>query len=254
MPTLAQLIPDPNVLLQLEPEELGGMILHAIATRERPSENFLVQSLEYDLFEATRPPPYPTSIRERVGAALREAFCWLEGQALIIPAADINGRNGWRVLSRRAARIATEDEWQSYRQASLLPKQLLHPQLVDAVYFAFARGDYSTAIFQAFKAVEVRVREAARLTAADTGTRLMRKAFDKDGGPLADDSAEEGEREALAHLFAGAIGSYKNPHSHRSVAITDPTDAVEMIMLASHLLRIVDARDPARRSPAGAPG
>ena len=58
----------------------------------------------------------------------------------------------------------------------------------------------------------------------------MRKAFQK-GGRLADATALEAEQEALAHLFAGAIGSYKNPHSHRSVTI-ESTEAAEMIVLA----------------------
>ena len=68
----------------------------------------------------------------------------------------------------------------------------------------------------------------------------MRKAFQK-GGPLADATALEAEQQALAHLFAGAIGSYKNPHSHRSVTI-ESTEAAEMIVLASHLLGIMDKR------------
>ena len=73
----------------------------------------------------------------------------------------------------------------------------------------------------------------------------MREAFHTERGPLTDKEAEASERQSLSDLFAGAFGVFRNPHAHRDVQLTDPREAVEIIMLANHLLRIVDSRKAA---------
>jgi uncharacterized protein (TIGR02391 family) len=96
------------------------------------------------------------------------------------------------------------------------------------------------------KGVEVHVREAGGFSASDIGTDLMRKAFHEDNGPLTDKSVEKSERQARSSLFSGAIGSYKNPHSHREVDLNNPNEAMEIVLLANHRLRIVDGRIAAK--------
>lgn len=122
---------------------------------------------------------------------------------------------------------------------TLVPSLLFHPIIVKKALPALRREEFDTAVFLAFKAVEVNVRRLARLPADLVGTALMRKAFDVENGPLTNSETPKAEREALAHLFCGAIGCYKNPHSHRDVDLTF-TEAFEMLLLASHLLRLLE--------------
>lgn len=245
MRELLTAIPDADVLLALEPEELAAKVIFML--RSRPEAKFNVGNLRLELGMAGHA-QYPRERLHEVDQALAEAFAWLEAQGLVIPDEGVNGHNGWRRLSRRAQRFENPQAFVDYQTARLLPKALLHPSIANDVWLSFMRGAYSTAVFEAMRAVEIAVREAAGLAQSEIGVRMVRKAFHITTGSLTDMNADEGERDALCALFAGAIGSYKNPHSHRNVPIDTPREAVEMIVLASHLLGIVDARAAARQA------
>ena len=234
-------IPEVDAFLALAPEELAAKMLFLM--RERNQADFHGDSLENELWGSmgSSTPTYPPTRRIEVHLAFAEAWGWLEAQGLLVPAEGINGTNGFRHLSRRARQFASGADFADYRVARLIPREILNPRIADPVWRAMMRGEYDVAVFLAMKAVEVAVREVSGLGGDGlVGVKLMRAAFAPDGGPLMDPNAEGGERTARMELFAGSIGSFKNPHSHRDVDVSDAAEALEAIYLANTLLRIVD--------------
>jgi hypothetical protein len=66
-------------------------------------------------------------------------------------------------------------------------------------------------------------------------------------GLLTDTQLPGGEQDAMSHVFAGALGLYRNSTAHRYVP-TEPAQAAEVLVFASQFLRIVDRLKP---QPAG---
>jgi uncharacterized protein (TIGR02391 family) len=170
-----------------------------------------------------------------VGNRLLEAWAWLDAHAFVsrrFNQTDTDSRRvteeGERALELGLARL---------HAATRLEGDLL-PELNNAKR-QFLAGDYEEAVFRAFRTVEEDVRTRSGAGQGDLGTRLMREAFNPSNGALTDREAQMGERQAMGNLFAGAIGAFKNPSSHRTVNYDDPLLAAEAVLLADLLLRLL---------------
>jgi uncharacterized protein (TIGR02391 family) len=233
-----------EVLRSLEPEELAGYLIAYLNGVYGSQGRTVHRYNETSLYQLPPDACSPEDLRqiqahqEEISKLLMEAWMWLEHEGFLAP---LYGEHGLYFITRRGARMDTPTSLEAFRKADLLPQRLIHPRIAPRVWSAFRRGDYDTAVFQAFKEVEGAVRAVGGFGPEDYGAELMRKAFRVQDGPLTDKNVPVAEQEALAHLFAGAVASYNNPHSHRHVAL-EVEETVEMIMLASHLLRIVDSR------------
>ena len=138
---------------------------------------------------------------------------------------------GVRFLEREFRRVI--------REYALMPETYVHPLIVRKSFRLLHAGQFESAVMQAFKSVETRIREEIGADADEIGVKLIRRAFHPENGPLTDLSLPRGERESLCHYAAGAFGYYKNPCSHRDVEM-DFISAFERSVVASDLLKIAE--------------
>jgi uncharacterized protein (TIGR02391 family) len=237
MPTFAQFFPDVDTLLRLEPEDVGALTLQYLNSLS-PGQalhryNFVSTGFGGEL------PGYAGTRSDQVQEVLSEGWAWLvrEGFLVLSPR---DSSNSAYVISRRGQTLRTNTDSEAFKRGSLLGHRTLDPVLAAKVVNLFVRGDYDLAILAAFKEVEVRTRTKANLPAEKIGVDLMREAFHPERGVLANQSLPKGERESRSALFAGAIGTFKNPSSHRNVSM-GPEEARELILFANYLLRMVEA-------------
>jgi uncharacterized protein (TIGR02391 family) len=253
MAPLNDFVPDVDLLLQMEPGELAGVVLAQLNMLGRHEQDQMLNSYNYTLAHATShfhgyPPEHYVEISHR----LAEAWGWLEAHGMVARRPNQSTTTQY-FLTRRGRELRGREGVARYREGLELRRERLHPAIADRCHAQFLRGELDTAVFEAYKTLEIAIREASGLGVGHVGVRLARAAFHPTEGPLADPDQDAGERQALCDLMAGALGSYKNPHSHKRVVLTSK-EAAEMILLASHLLGIIDARRPRRRRRAAKKG
>lgn len=232
-------LPTPDRLLELTHAELQRVLLRFVtAVSDDPLRRMATcEGTITELFGAHG--GYDMNKREPVQKAVRRAWRALEEAELIEEPDPMNGKNGYRVVSSEGRSVKTDVDFAAAQARGWLTSDLVDSALRGPCLRAFAAADYDTAVFEAFKAVESAVRKKAGYPSTDFGVTLMRKAFDPANGPLRDPGGSKSKREARQSLFVGAIGELRNPKAHGDPTITDPKEAIEEIMTASLLLRIL---------------
>jgi len=168
-------------------------------------------------------------------AAIAEAWGWLISRTLISTKGGSYDFHDFHVTT--AGREALE-RGLAYVQATIRLDVELVPSLERKVRPQFLLGDFELAAFAAMREVEIAVRDFGGLGTDLVGVPLMQNAF-REGGPLHDPTVQPAESVAQMNLYAGAMGLFKNPASHRRVDYYDPSEASEVILLADLLLRIL---------------
>jgi len=230
--TIYSIIPNPEDLLKLDLEDVAAVILESLNSIEHLQLNRNDYAMQRTVQE------YPPVYYERLLKTLMTGWGYLEREGLI---AEMPTKAGWYFITDKGKTIRSREDLNAYRASRVLPKYLLHPIIARKVEMAFQNAEYDTAVFQALREVEVAVRNVSGFSPTDISAALMRKAFDPKTGPMRDDTATDMEKLAISEMFAGLIGAYKTPRSHRHVVL-DAVEAAEIIVFASHLLKIVDAR------------
>ena len=155
--SLLSILPKPNDLLALAPEDLGGVIIEVVPSLIQRGM-FNINSLLSPLYPVAGT-AYPASSQHAVVLALAEALTWLSTQGLIV--IDPQQPALWYRVTRRAANLHQRADVEAFRKGRILPDDLVPSLFARKVVPLIRRGDFDVAVFQAFKEVEVAVRNTA---------------------------------------------------------------------------------------------
>jgi hypothetical protein len=115
-----------------------------------------------------------------VGIACSTAWAWLESNSFICrhPEQD----NGWFLLTPRGDAFRDHQNIRQFISNEQLPEPFLHTEMIVNVRPLFLQSRFETAVFEAFKSLEVAIRTAAKLGHDLVGVQLASRAFNPEDG------------------------------------------------------------------------
>lgn len=125
---------------------------------------------------------------------------------------------------------------------NLFGKMQFHPRVIEVSESLFKTGNYSSAIFEAFKAVHNYVQDKTGLTL--DGVNLMEKVFNENKPILQLNElltkSDRDEQKGFKYLFMGSQMGIRNPQAHENVKPEEQNIALEYLGIASLLMRRID--------------
>lgn len=184
------------------------------------------------------------ALREFIGA-------WLQGRLHAPPPLEVRERitallagQGWHVVDNR---LVVGERTSGIASTVTPPGQnariaALHSDVREAANRYLESGHPEVAIFEAFKAINKRVKA---MTGLDLdGSKLMGEAFSNTDPPLilGDLSTQTGRdiQAGFRFLFMGAVQGIRNPDAHELFQALDAEEALETLAFASMLMRRLD--------------
>lgn len=151
---------------------------------------------------------------------------------------DSQARHEINELKNRIQDLTTPESKTPEKLMILYHALVFHPRIKAASQSLFETTHYAEAIFEAFKTIEIIVKEKSTKSGIQ-GRRLMTDVFDERNpllklNDLRTDSDKD-EQEGFKFLFMGAMIGIRNPKAHASIRQNDPIRALQYLSFADLL-------------------
>ena len=167
----------------------------------------------------------------------RKYYDWLSSAASI-------QREANRLELGRPRLQHDEIDADNYDLLELFDELVTSIPLRDVTRSLFRDSYYTQAVEEAFKCLHNAVREKSKVVGR-SGADLMRKAFSANDPILKINAfkteSDASEQKGYMEIFAGSMTGIRNPRAHEPDLKDDPKVALELLVLANHLMRKLDS-------------